>query len=153
MKFYERSLQAFFPRPSRLRCSLARSRDTRFTRPNRRACSQASPKSNIQIEVNLEEERGFWPELVVCLLQPQSCMESTTALRETDPSGPLSPCVTWRCWQITLPTPHLVVTLLSLSLSIALRFPPLTNEPRPKVEPGGWTIYAFEVYSKSFWDC
>ena len=27
--------------PSRLRCSLARSRETRFTRPNRRACSQA----------------------------------------------------------------------------------------------------------------
>ena len=28
-------------RPSRLRRSLARSRETRFTRPNRRACSQA----------------------------------------------------------------------------------------------------------------
>ena len=27
--------------PSRLRRSLARSRETRFTRPNRRACSQA----------------------------------------------------------------------------------------------------------------
>ena len=28
--------------PLRLRCSLARSRETRFTRPNRRACSQAT---------------------------------------------------------------------------------------------------------------
>ena len=31
------------PCPSRLRRSLARSRETRFTRPNRRACSQAIP--------------------------------------------------------------------------------------------------------------
>ena len=30
-----------FPGPSRLRRSLARSRETHFTRPNRRACSQA----------------------------------------------------------------------------------------------------------------
>ena len=36
----------------------------------------------------------------------------------------LSSCVTWRCWQITLLTPPVLVTLLSLSLSITLRFPP-----------------------------
>ena len=44
MKFCERSLQALLSsaRPSRLRCSLARSRETRFARKNRRACLQAT---------------------------------------------------------------------------------------------------------------
>ena len=36
--------------PSRLRRSLARSRETRFTRPNRRACSQAS--ANMEFDRN-----------------------------------------------------------------------------------------------------
>ena len=37
--------QALLFGPSRLRRSLARSRETRFARPNRRACSQAIPLS------------------------------------------------------------------------------------------------------------
>ena len=38
----ERASEGPFLCPSRLRRSLARSRETRFTRPNRRACSQAT---------------------------------------------------------------------------------------------------------------
>ena len=38
----ERASEGPFLCPSRLRRSLARSRETRFTRPNRRACSQAN---------------------------------------------------------------------------------------------------------------
>ena len=55
-----------FPCPSRLRRSLARSRETRFTRPNRRACSQAK---GILTKPSLRFDRGGgWESLSTCHL-------------------------------------------------------------------------------------
>ena len=46
--------------PSRLRRSLARSRETRFTRPNRRACSQASAYTDAMPLSNLSKLSVFY---------------------------------------------------------------------------------------------
>ena len=45
----ERASEGPFLCPSRLRCSLARSRETRLTRPNMRACSQVRPERKKKI--------------------------------------------------------------------------------------------------------
>ena len=90
MKFFERSLQGLLSfAPSRLRRSLARSRETRFTRRNRRACLQAISQLSVTTFRNLQQPDilqevlnmgGKTRNIAVPLILRQCCKTSCTFL-------------------------------------------------------------------------